>query len=147
MRGKVRHEGIMRRRTLIANLALALSVFLPVGVVIAGGGSKVGQLAIDPGPRGGNPGAGQWFANLSRNQVNLFGELLGDFEEQNEVTTGEGGDPSRIGLGPRFDSNSCGNCHAYPAAGGSSPPVNPLFGVYQLNGAKNTMPFFETPNG
>src|SRR5262245_4704488 len=101
MRGKARHEGIMRRRTVIAHLALALAALLRVGVVSAGGASKVRQLAIDPGPRGGNPGAGQWFANLSRNQVSRFGELLGDFEEQNEVTTGEGGVPSRIGLGPR----------------------------------------------
>ena len=52
-----------------------------------------------------------------------------------------------VGLGPRFNSNSCSSCHAYPAVGGSSPPSNPLFGIYQLMGATNTMPYFITTNG
>ena len=43
--------------------------------------------------------------------------------------------------------NSCASCHAYPAAGGSSPASNPLFSVYHLNGATNTMPFFITSTG
>jgi CxxC motif-containing protein (DUF1111 family) len=141
-----KRQQVSRARLIIGLVIVFAFVFLPLSVV-RGGSRGIGNLAIDPGPRAGNPGAGQWFPHLSRNQVNLFGEILGDFSEPNEVTAGEGGDPLRIGLGPRFDSNSCANCHAYPAPGGSSPPVNPLFGVYQLNGAKNTMPFFETPNG
>ena len=52
-----------------------------------------------------------------------------------------------VGLGPRFNSNSCNSCHAYPAVGGSSSPTNPLFGIYQLMGATNTMPYFITTNG
>ena len=52
-----------------------------------------------------------------------------------------------VGLGPRFNSNSCSSCHAYPAVGGSSPPSNPLFGIYQLMGATNTMPYFITTTG
>jgi len=51
------------------------------------------------------------------------------------------------GLGPRFNSNSCASCHAQPVTGGSSPAANPLFSVYQLNGATNTMPSFITPTG
>jgi CxxC motif-containing protein (DUF1111 family) len=51
------------------------------------------------------------------------------------------------GLGPRFNSNSCASCHAQPAIGGSSPASNPLFSVYQLNGATNTMPSFIKANG
>jgi CxxC motif-containing protein (DUF1111 family) len=52
-----------------------------------------------------------------------------------------------VGLGPRFNDNSCSGCHAYPAVGGSSPPTNPLFSVYQLEGATNTMPYFITSTG
>ncbi len=55
--------------------------------------------------------------------------------------------PTDGGLGPRFNSNSCASCHAYPAVGGSSPPSNPLFAVYNYNGAQNTMPSFITSNG
>ncbi|MBO0911378.1 MAG: thiol oxidoreductase [Acidobacteria bacterium] len=32
-----------------------------------------------------------------------------------------------VGLGPRFNSNSCVSCHAFPAPGGSSAPMNPQF--------------------
>jgi len=105
------------------------------------------QTASDPGLRGGPPGAGNWYTTLPPNMMEQFQILFSNFVEQNEVNTGDGGDILRTGLGPRFDSNSCNNCHAYPAVGGSSPPENPLYSVYQLNGAKNTMPFFETPNG
>jgi CxxC motif-containing protein (DUF1111 family) len=31
--------------------------------------------------------------------------------------------------------------------GGSSPPNNPLYGIYQLQGATNTMPYFVSPTG
>lgn len=51
------------------------------------------------------------------------------------------------GLGPRFNSNSCSSCHAQPVIGGSSPPSNPLYSVYNAMGASNQMPWFEAPNG
>lgn len=105
------------------------------------------QSASDPGVRGGPPGAGNWYTSLPSDMMEQFQILFSNFVEQNEVTTGAGGDTLRTGLGPRFDSNSCNSCHAYPAVGGSSPPENNLFSVYQLNGDQNAMPFFETPNG
>ena len=43
--------------------------------------------------------------------------------------------PADGGLGPRFNYNSCASCHTYPAVGGSSPPSNPLFSIYNENGA------------
>ncbi len=58
-----------------------------------------------------------------------------------------GNNVKTVGLGPRFNSNSCNSCHGYPAVGGSSPPTNPLFGIYQLMGATNTMPYFITATG
>jgi CxxC motif-containing protein (DUF1111 family) len=56
---------------------------------------------------------------------------------------GEGG----VGLGPRFNMNSCAGCHAQPAVGGSSPLVNPQFAVAHADGATNQIPFFITQNG
>jgi CxxC motif-containing protein (DUF1111 family) len=51
------------------------------------------------------------------------------------------------GLGPRFNSNQCSNCHSQPYVGGSSPPANPLASVATAAGANNQMPWFEAANG
>ncbi|HTS37371.1 MAG TPA: di-heme oxidoredictase family protein [Candidatus Solibacter sp.] len=59
------------------------------------------------------------------------------------------------GLGPTFNGNSCAQCHAQPAIGGSSPgqnspqnPVpNPQVALATLDGAVNTVPSFITANG
>jgi CxxC motif-containing protein (DUF1111 family) len=133
-------KSAVRVSILLTLLVFGLLRFTAIMVVHA-------QTASDPGVRGGPPGAGNWFTNLTPLEEGEFQILFSNFVEQEEVTTGGGGDVLRTGLGPRFDSNSCNSCHAYPAVGGSSPPQNQLFSVYQLNGAKNEMPFFETPNG
>jgi CxxC motif-containing protein (DUF1111 family) len=59
------------------------------------------------------------------------------------------------GLGPTFNGNSCAQCHAQPAVGGSSPgltsrqnPIpNPQVALATLDGANNTVPSFITANG
>lgn len=102
-------------------------------------------LATDPGPRPLPADAGAFYSNLSSNQNAITTRLTQIFTEVNFVAGG----PlvKTVGLGPRFNSNSCSSCHAYPAVGGSSPPNNPLFGIYQLMGATNSMPYFISQNG
>jgi CxxC motif-containing protein (DUF1111 family) len=102
-------------------------------------------LATDPGPRPLPANAGAFYSTLTKNQNAITNRLTQIFTEVNFVAGG----PlvKTVGLGPRFNSNSCSSCHAYPAVGGSSPPTNPLFGIYQLMGATNTMPYFVTTNG
>jgi CxxC motif-containing protein (DUF1111 family) len=51
------------------------------------------------------------------------------------------------GLGPRFNLDSCGGCHASPALGGSSPAVNPQFTRASAMAPGNSVPSFITPNG
>src|SRR5205823_5387975 len=51
------------------------------------------------------------------------------------------------GLGPRFNLDSCGGCHAFPAIGGASPAVNPQLAVASLLGAKHSIPSFITQSG
>ena len=59
------------------------------------------------------------------------------------------------GLGPGFNSNSCGSCHSQPAISGSSPSpnspqvpqTNPEIVAGLSNGATNLIPPFITPNG
>src|SRR5262249_11864795 len=52
-----------------------------------------------------------------------------------------------LGLGPRFNLDSCGGCHAQPAIGGTSPPINPQIAAATANGALNTIPSFLSVNG
>jgi CxxC motif-containing protein (DUF1111 family) len=84
-------------------------------------------------------------AGLSPGQNLELTDFSAAFTRANTVLTTPG--VRGGGLGPRFNSNSCSSCHAQPAVGGSSPFSNPLFGVYNLNGATNTMPTFITKSG
>jgi CxxC motif-containing protein (DUF1111 family) len=103
------------------------------------------STAIDPGVRPGPAGAGGFVPRLSGFELAAMPLVTADFNQVNDVPVT--GSPTIGGLGPRYSSNSCASCHAQPAVGGSSPADNPLFSVYQLNGAANTMPDFEAPNG
>lgn len=142
-----------RSRRMVRVLAFsALLLMLPSGMTVLGGG-KQPITVKDPGVRGGPPGAGGHLANLCSNtkngcftridnEVQVWQDVNATFNQVNSVTG-----TAPIGLGPRFNSNSCVSCHSQPAPGGASPVSNPLFSVYQLDGAQNTMPFFESTNG
>jgi len=95
-------------------------------------------VASDPGVRGGDPGAGGSIPSLTNGQSYLFGVGKEDFGEAEGVADG---------LGPRFNLDSCFGCHAQPAAGGTSPAVNPQVAVATDFGANNDVPFFVTKNG
>lgn len=100
--------------------------------------------ATDPGPRPLPAAAGGFLTTLSANEVQIEPSITAEFDRVHDVIVTS---PTDGGLGPRFNSNSCASCHAYPAVGGSSPPTNPLFNVYNYNGATNTMPSFESSTG
>ncbi len=100
--------------------------------------------ATDPGPRPLPANAGSFLSSLSANEQQIEPSITTEFDRVHDVIVTS---PTDGGLGPRFNSNSCASCHAYPAVGGSSPPTNPLFSVYNYNGASNTMPSFITSTG
>jgi CxxC motif-containing protein (DUF1111 family) len=100
------------------------------------------STAIDPGVRGGSIGAGQFYSGITANQLAFANAGKKNFGEINSVQQADS-----IGLGPRFDSNQCSNCHAQPSAGGTTGFNNGLFQVYDLDGATNYMPFFESFTG
>ena len=97
---------------------------------------------VDPGVRGGTPGAGGPLNGLTADETAFFLDGQGRFAEIEVVAKG-----ANNGLGPRFNSNQCFSCHSQPSMGGTSPAKNPLPDVATLNGAKNTVPWFITPNG
>jgi CxxC motif-containing protein (DUF1111 family) len=94
--------------------------------------------AQDPGVRGGAANAGGPLPGLTAGEFAFFDVGKDDFAEAEGV-----GD----GLGPRFNLDSCGGCHAQPATGGSSPAVNPQVAVATAFGAKNVVPSFIRANG
>jgi CxxC motif-containing protein (DUF1111 family) len=105
----------------------------------------------DPGPRPGAAGAGLPIAGLSPQEAALFASGLADYLNIQSVKGPQAGQPdtdnTELGLGPRFNSDSCGGCHAQPATGGSSPALNPQVAAGAKNGATNTLPFFIHTNG
>jgi len=116
-----------------------------VAVVLATGVYTLGQTQsapVDPGVRGGPAGGGAPLNGLTADETAFFQDGQTRFADVEVVTGG-----SNNGLGPRFNSNQCLSCHAQPAAGGTSPAQNPLIAIATLSGAKNTVPWFITPNG
>ncbi len=107
------------------------------------------QGAVDPGPRGEPPGAGGPFVGLSPNEIAFFNAALEVFTEVDSVSGHVAGE-SGIGLGPTFNGNSCAQCHAQPATGGTSPAVNPQVGLATLDrvaGGEQTVPSFIKDDG
>jgi len=108
----------------------------------------------DPGPRSGPAAAGSFYPSLNNNEQNIFNQALQRFQEVDSVSGAIAGEPG-TGLGPTFNGNSCAQCHAQPAIGGSSPGLaspqnstpNPQVALATLDGAASTVPSFITPNG
>ena len=106
-----------------------------------GSPSHGGPKAVDPGPRGGAPGAGGPLVGLGAAEQQFFAAARDRFQEVDSVSGTMPGEPGS-GLGPRFNLNSCAGCHAFPAVGGSSPSTNPQVAIAKLDGAMNIVPSF-----
>ena len=100
------------------------------------GGQSSG--AVDPGVRGGMPGAGSPVGGLTSAQQTFFTAAQARFEVIETVPAG---------LGPGFNELSCASCHISPAVGGSSPATNPQVTDANTLGATNVIPSFITANG
>jgi len=87
-----------------------------IGVLL--GLAAITSAQSDPGPRTGPAGAGGPFVGLSAEEVKFFWAARDRFKEVDSVS---GTIEKGVGLGPTFNGNSCAQCHAQPAAGGSSP--------------------------
>jgi CxxC motif-containing protein (DUF1111 family) len=88
--------------------------------------------------RGGAAAAGGALSGISTNNSAFFTAGQAAFDAPELIADG---------LGPRFNLDSCGGCHAQPAVGGSSPATNPQVAVATASGARNTVPSFITRNG
>jgi hypothetical protein len=133
----------MKQNLLLTTLGLALLAVAPAV-----------QAQHDPGPRSGPTAAGGSYSGLNINEQNLFTESMQRFMEVDSVSGSIPGE-SGSGLGPTFNGNSCAQCHAQPATGGSSPGMsspqnaipNPQLLLATLDSAGNSVPSFITSNG
>src|SRR5262249_48159579 len=101
----------------------------------------------DPGVRGGAAGAGTPFSTLTQSESKDFSRGADAFAEVDSVQGPAFVPNTEAGLGPRFNLNTCQGCHIHPAAGGSSPAVNPQVAIATQLGATNVLPSFITLNG
>lgn len=145
LRQRIRATGSAGRfRAALARPLIATAV-LALGLVVLPAAPRADFVAVDPGPRGGSPGAGGPLPGLSPVEMDLF---LAGQETIQEVDSVQGTVPGTgAGLGPRFNMDGCGGCHSHPAPGGASPSVNPQVAVAAKEGATNPLPFFITIDG
>jgi CxxC motif-containing protein (DUF1111 family) len=128
-------------------------------------GPDINLETLDSGPRPGVTSAPNPYPGFPNNPGNpiqgltITGQFpgfqngLSQFIETEPVTLAGG--PGNGGLGPTFNSDSCGSCHSQPAVGGTSPRAdvgptfkqNPQFTEGQVAGGTNTIPFFVTADG
>ena len=134
----------MVHRTVISRILFYPGFAVTLLLLLAYGGyaqTAAPTPPTDPGIRPGPAGAGNAFA---------AGLTAGDLEYFNNIGARAFAEVETVaeGLGPRFNLDSCGGCHAFPAMGGSSPPTNnPQFVRASVMAPGNTVPAFITPNG
>ena len=139
---------ITQRRFALVLLALVLFMIIS-GSFSEDVQSQIGRFtAQDPGVRKGPAGAGGMLQGLTFQEKKVFEKGKEQFEEVQSVLGGTvDGEDTELGLGPRFNLDSCGGCHAQPDIGGTSPFVNPQVEVAKKNGAYNDLPPFIKMDG
>lgn len=115
------------------------------GILLASCSAAVLCGQTDPGARTVSTPIGGPISGITANERRFFDAGLDAFSEVASVRGTLANTES--GLGPRFNLDSCAGCHAHPAVGGSSPPVNPQIAVATKAGATNTIPSFLSLDG
>jgi CxxC motif-containing protein (DUF1111 family) len=127
-----------KTRRMIASRTRLVIAALSVMLVIPECVPTASFSASDPGAQDAAWEPGDPLPGLTDAQLALFEAGKDDFDESEGIEDG---------LGPRFNLDGCGGCHAHPGVGGSSPPVNPQVAVATAFGALNTLPSFITADG
>jgi CxxC motif-containing protein (DUF1111 family) len=133
----------MRSRNSLASL-------LPCAALAAAGsfGALAAANPVDPGVRTAptDNGPPVPLPGLGLDELAFFDDGLVRFNTI-EVVSGAVPPNQSNGLGPRFNSTSCGSCHSQPYIGGSSPAQNPLMALATAEGASNEIPWFLVAHG
>lgn len=135
--------GIMK----FGGIALSVAVFAVLGASFSDDvWSQMARLtARDPGVRPGPIPTDLKLPGLTPSEQRAFDVGLEAFQE---VASVKGTIPgTEAGLGPRFNLDGCAGCHIQPAAGGSSPAINPQVEVAKKERAHNEIPSFIKRDG
>jgi CxxC motif-containing protein (DUF1111 family) len=92
-------------------------------------------------------GPGEMLPNLTSQEREVFCAGKEAFLRRNSVQGEKMYPDTEVGLGPLYNLDSCGGCHAHPTPGGSSPRINPQHAAATRAGAANTIPEFVTLDG
>jgi CxxC motif-containing protein (DUF1111 family) len=107
-----------------------------------------GPPVVDPGVQAASRPTGAALTSVAASDATKQFFINGQnrFQDVETVNTG-----ANIGLGPRFNSNSCVSCHSQPATGGSGAAMNPQFtftnGPQPRVAPDDSTPYFITANG
>jgi CxxC motif-containing protein (DUF1111 family) len=132
-------------RTFSGAIPLAAAIAFAVWFSFAPPVQSQGRSAFDPGVRKGEPASGKPLPDLTTGQLAYFEEGSEAFDEEAFVRNPP--EDADAGLGPGFNSDSCGSCHAFPEVGGSSGFINKQVEAARKLGAKNFIPSFITEDG
>jgi CxxC motif-containing protein (DUF1111 family) len=135
-RHKAHGDGVSARCRSISITLFVATLALVAAQVTTSSQTSSGFKAADPGVRAGAAGAGGAIAGLTARQAAAFAIGSEEFAEADDVPEG---------LGPRMNLDSCVGCHSQPAAGGSSPAVNPQI-AFAMQGS-DQIPSFLSLNG
>jgi mono/diheme cytochrome c family protein len=115
---KQHQENYSMKTAKLASVLMFVSALFLCGMAFA--------QVVDHGVQTASRGTGLALASVQANDnpgiLAAFNDGLNRFQNVEAVS----GTPD-IGLGPRFNFNSCAGCHAVPAVGGTGPAVNPQF--------------------
>src|SRR5437667_6211093 len=109
------------RRNAASRVFAAVAVAALAMCICARSQGQAARGPVDPGVRGGAPGAGTALEGLTADETALFQNGLAKFLEIESVTGGD-----NDGLGRRFNSKQWLSLHSQPSVGGSSTPTNTL---------------------
>src|SRR5438034_6190705 len=124
------------RRNAASRVFAAVAVAALAMCICARSQGQAARGPVDPGVRGGAPGAGTALEGLTADETAFFQNGLAKFLEIESVTGGD-----NDGLGPRFNSNQCLSCHSQPSVGGSSPATNPDRKSTRLNSSHTVISY------
>ncbi len=143
---------VARSASAVRTAAISLTLlFFSLAVALSSQGQS---SAHDPGVRAGAVDAGTPFSSLSAAELAAFVDGQSRFVAVDSVSGTIAGEPNG-GLGPRYNSTSCGSCHAQPVTGGTSPSTsaypyigpNPQVAAATAEGATNSVPYFILAGG
>src|SRR4249920_4208106 len=134
----------------LGGIVLSVAAFVVIGASFSDDvWSEIGRFAArDPGVRSGPAGAGGILSGLTgTTEERAFGNGREQFGEVQSVQGVQFVPDTELGLGPRFNLDSCAGCHAQPDIGGTSPAINPQVEVAKKEGARNDLPPFIKRDG